>query len=129
MNVQKNVSFKYSKVMSAFLAGAIVALGSATHVSAEPISPDVQAKVEHYKAQLTVWAANPAVIAAVKSANVKGGLLQGMTNLEWEDLKDNNPMVADILNSDASKFFESAGRRQGYQQTLCSRRKRQSGGW
>jgi C4-dicarboxylate-specific signal transduction histidine kinase len=107
MNVQKNVSLKYSKVVTAFLAAAVIALGSAANVSAEPISSDVQAKVEHYKKKLTEWAANPAVIAAVKSANAKGGLVPGMTNSKWEDLKDTDSTVTDIQNSDASKFLKS----------------------
>ena len=107
MNVQKNVSSKYSKVVSAFLAGAVITLGCATNVSAEPISSDIQAKVDHYKAKLTEWAANPAIVAAVKSANAKGGLLHDMTNSKWEDLKETDPMVTDIQNSDASKFLKT----------------------
>jgi hypothetical protein len=107
MNVQKNVFFKYSKVVSVFLAGAVFVLGSATNVSAEPITPEVQAKVEHYKKKLTEWAANPAVVAAVKSANAKGGLVPGMTNSKWEDLKETDSMVTDIQNSDASKFLKT----------------------
>jgi hypothetical protein len=107
MNVQKNVSIKYTKVVSAFLAGAVIALGSATNVSAEPISPDVQAKIEHYKAKLTEWAANPAIVAAVKNSNAKGGLVHDMSNAKWDDLKDNDPAVTDIQNSDASKFLKT----------------------
>jgi hypothetical protein len=108
MKVQQNVSIKkYTKVVSAFLAGAVIALGSATNVSADPISPETQAKVEQYKKKLTEWAANPAVIAAVKSANAKGGLAPDMTNLKWDELKDTDPVVTGFQSSDASKFLKT----------------------
>jgi hypothetical protein len=107
MNVQKNVSIKYSRIVSAFLAGAVIALGSTTNVSADPIPADIQTKVEQYKKKLTEWAANPAVIAAVKNSNAKGGLIPGMTNSKWEDFKDSDSMVTDIQSSDASKFLKA----------------------
>lgn len=113
MNAQKKVSFKYSKVVSAFLAGAVIALGSATNVSADPISSEVQAKVDHYKAKLAEWAANPAIIAAVKSSNAKGGFLADMTNSKWEDLKDTDAAVTGIQNNDASKFLKTLDAEKG----------------
>jgi len=109
MKVQQNVSRKYSKVVSAFLASAVIALSLATNVSADPISPETQANVEKYKSKLTEWAADPAIIAAVKNSNAKGGLAAGMTNSKWEELKDNDPVVESYLKSPASKYLQNKG--------------------
>ncbi|MHB9118309.1 MAG: PDC sensor domain-containing protein [Burkholderiales bacterium] len=68
---------------------------------AEPIPPDVQAKVEHYKQKLVEWAANPVLIAAVKEANAKGP--GGMNNGAWNDLNDNDPKVKAFQTSAAGK--------------------------
>jgi hypothetical protein len=100
-----SVSIKCSKVVSAFLAGAVIALCSATNVSADPITPELQAKVEQYKKKLTDWATNPAVIAAVKNSNAKGGLVAGMSNQKWEELKDNDPVVTGFQTSAAGKYL------------------------
>jgi C4-dicarboxylate-specific signal transduction histidine kinase len=108
MKVQQNVSIKkYTKVVSAFLAGAVIALGSATNVSADPISSETQAHVDQYKKKLTEWAANPGLIAAVKDANAKGGLAPGMTNPKWDDLKDTDPVVTGFQSSEASKYLKT----------------------
>jgi hypothetical protein len=106
MNVQQDVSMKYLKVVSTFLVVAVVALGWATNVSAEPISPEIQAKVEQYKKKLTEWAANPVLVEAVKSSNAKGGLVPGMKNLGWADLKDSDPVVKGFQGSEAGKYLK-----------------------
>lgn len=69
---------------------------------ADAMSPEVKAKVDKYKQKLVEWAATPALVEAVKAANVGGGLA-GMTNAKWEELPDADPKVAAILSSPASK--------------------------
>lgn len=70
---------------------------------ADPIPPDVQAKVEKYKAKLVEWAANPTIIAAIKDANAKGS--GGMNNGAWDDLKDDDPKVLTLQTSAAGKML------------------------
>lgn len=65
---------------------------------------DVQSKVEKYKQKLTEWAADPAIVAAVKEANAKGD--PGVDNAKWEGLKDKDPQVVAILSSAASKKIQ-----------------------
>jgi hypothetical protein len=107
MKMQQSISIKYSKVIPAFLACAVIVLGYATNVSADPISPEIQAKVEQYKKKLTEWAANPLLIAIVKSSNAKGGLAPGMKNLGWADLNENDPVVTGFQTSEAGKYLKS----------------------
>ncbi len=59
-----------------------------------------QAKVDKYKQKLVEWAANPAVVSAVKEANSKGPM-PGMTNAKWLDAGDADPSVATHLKSKA----------------------------
>jgi hypothetical protein len=59
----------------------------------------LQAKVEKYKKQLVDWAANPAVVAATRDANSKGGVLPGMTNAKWNDLEEKDPAVQSTMTS------------------------------
>ncbi|MFA7241882.1 MAG: PDC sensor domain-containing protein [Sulfuricellaceae bacterium] len=71
------------------LLGGSVLFASAAQ--AEPIPPDVQAKVEKYKHKLVEWAANPVIVTAIKEANAKGP--GGMNNGTWDDLKEDDPKV------------------------------------
>ena len=59
--------------------------------SADALAAPVQTKVDVYKKKLTEWAANPAVVTAVKEANTKGAA--GMTNAKWNDLDDKDAAV------------------------------------
>lgn len=68
---------------------------------AEPIPPDVQAKVDKYKNKLVEWAASPVIVAAVKEANAKGP--GGMNNGTWDDLKEDDPKVMEHKTSAAGK--------------------------
>lgn len=69
---------------------------------AEPISPEVQARVDKAKKKLHEWVANPTVIAAAKESNAKGGI-PGMTNAKWDELGENDPIVKGLQNSAAGK--------------------------
>ncbi len=77
------------------LAAALV-VGTA----AADLPPDLQSKVEKYKAKLTEWAADPAVVSAVKEANARGAA--AISNAKWEDMSDKDPTVMAILSNPAS---------------------------
>lgn len=86
---------KFNRFFSMASASAI-GLCLATTVSlsqAADLAPALQAKVTKYQKQLVDWAATPAVVAATKDANTKGGILPGMTNAKWNDLDEKDPAV------------------------------------
>ena len=70
-------------------------------VSADPISAELATQIEAYKAKLTKWAAEPAVIATAKVAS-EHGALAGMNNATWESLKDNDGAVEGFRQTPAS---------------------------
>lgn len=102
MNAQA-VSFKPSTLISAALVGLVIAVCSINNARAE-LPADVAAKVETYKKKLVEWAANPAVVAAVKESNAKGGMAAGMSNAKWEDLPDSDPVVKSFQTNAAGKL-------------------------
>lgn len=63
---------------------------------------EVQTKVDSYKKKMVDWAANPAVVKAVKEANAKGAA-PGMNNAKWEELPDSDPLVQATLTAPVSQ--------------------------
>lgn len=98
----QTVSIKRSTWVSALLVGAVIAFCSASSVRADPITPEIQARVDKAKKKLVEWTANPVVIAAAKESNAKGGIA-GMTNAKWDELNENDPIVKGTQNSAAGK--------------------------
>jgi len=84
-------------VQSVSLSVAACLLASVSLMSHAEVPAALQPKVEKYKKQLTEWAAAPAMVAAVRDANAKGGAGGGMTNAKWNDLEDKDPAVAATL--------------------------------
>ena len=84
------------------LCGATILAFSAGQAMADPISPDVQSKADKYKHKLVEWAADPAIIAAVKDSNAKGGM-PGMSNAKWDDLAEGDAQIKAMLSTPASK--------------------------
>ena len=102
LNFMNTISIK------SFFAAAIACgmlLSSASTWSAEPFSAPTQTKVDAYKKKLTDWAANPAIVAAVKEVNTKGGLV-GMTNAKWNDLDDKDVVVKGFETSKAGLLIK-----------------------
>lgn len=66
----------------------LLAAGVAVHAAAvaDPLAPELQAKTEKYRQKLVEWAADPAVVGAVRDANAKGA--PAMNNAKWEELAD-----------------------------------------
>lgn len=75
-----------------------------TPVAADPISAELAAQVEAYKAKLVKWAADPTVIATVKDANERGALV-AMNNATWESLPDNDRSVEGFRQTPASALI------------------------
>lgn len=97
------VSVKPSTMLSALLVGAVLAFIGMTDARAE-LPADVQGKVDTYKKKLVEWAATPAIVAAVKESNAKGGLAPGMTNAKWDELAEGDPVVKGFQSSAAGKL-------------------------
>lgn len=92
------------KTVSAMVFSVSTILVSAPSLVHADLPPDVAAKVESFKKKLVEWAANPALVAAVKAANDKGSLIPGMTNAKWDELDEKDPQVQQFSNSPAGKF-------------------------
>jgi hypothetical protein len=90
-------------ILSGALAGLALALCCVAPARAD-LTPAVQAKVDSYKAKLVEWAAHPAIVAAVRESNSKGGLVPGMTNAKWDELADGDPIVKGFQASAAGKL-------------------------
>lgn len=73
--------------------------------AADALPPAAQAKVETYKGKLVGWAAHPAIVAAVREVNAKGGL-PGMTNGKWNDLDEKDPTVTAFETSKAGVLIK-----------------------
>ena len=100
----QTVLIKRSTWISGLLVGAVILMSAASHEARAELAADVQAKVDTYKKKLVEWAANPAIVAAVKDANAKGGLVAGMTNAKWDELADADPVVKGFQTSAAGKL-------------------------
>lgn len=105
MSARKNAQKSLVVMAFGLLAGVLCAGATICAANAEPISPEVQAKVEQYKKKLREWAANPVFITAVKEANAKGGMVPGMTNAKWDELKEHDPVVMSFQTSAAGKLL------------------------
>lgn len=76
-----------------------------TAFAAEPLPAPLQAKVDKYKQKLVEWAANPAIIGAVKEANSRGPI-SGMTNARWLEVLDNDPVAQGFITSKAGSMVK-----------------------
>lgn len=76
---------------------------SVTPAIADPVPASAQAQIDSYKKKFAEWGSQPAIVAAVREANGKGGMLPGMNNAKWEELTDKDPAVQQFLASTAGK--------------------------
>ena len=75
------------------LFSVAAALGILGNIAmAGDITPKLQIKIDAYKKQSAIWAADPAIIKAVKDANSQGPI-SGMGNAKWRELKETDPIV------------------------------------
>lgn len=88
------------------LTSVCVAFGfmATTAVYAADVTPKMQPKIDTYKKQAVTWAADPAIVKAVKDANAKGPI-PGMANAKWRELKETDPVVQEFVTNDTGKLL------------------------
>jgi hypothetical protein len=79
---------------------ASLAVASFSTLAAEPLSAPLQAKVEKYKQKLVEWAANPAIVAAVKEATAS------MTNSKWLEVDEKSPTAQAFITNKAGALVK-----------------------
>ena len=92
--MMRHAVYKFTLALLGFCFSASVWAGDVT--------PKMQPKIDAYKKQMLVWAADPQIIKAVKEANAKGPLPQ-MGNAKWRELKEKDPVVMALVDNAAGK--------------------------
>jgi hypothetical protein len=96
---------RMNKKMKYSMLSAIAALGLITSVAiAADITPKMQAKIDTYKKQSAAWAADPAIVKAVKDANTQGPI-SGMGNAKWRELKETDPVVSGFVTNSTGQIL------------------------
>ena len=70
------------------------------------ITPAVQTELDKQKAVVATWAADPAVVAAVRAQNGKGPL-DGMDNAKWKTVRRSDPTVKAFQENAAARVLKS----------------------
>jgi hypothetical protein len=83
---------------------ATALLGLAGIAAAGDITPKMQPKIEAHKKQAVAWAADPAIVKAVKEANAKGPI-EGMGNATWRELKETDPLVQGFVTNPTGQLL------------------------
>lgn len=91
---------------TSLLALTLIAGLLATPLAQAQVPADLQAKVDAAKVTLADLGKNPALIAAIKDSNSKGGIIAGMSNSKWDELAETDPQVKGIDNNAASKILQ-----------------------
>jgi hypothetical protein len=109
---QQTYFFNKENTMTLSFSAIVLSAGLLTASWAHAQVPaDLQAKVDAAKVTLADLGKNPAVIAAVKESNSKGGVIAGMSNAKWDELAENDPLVKGIdANSTSKIIHEFAGK-------------------
>jgi hypothetical protein len=96
-----------SKLLFSTLATCLVLAGAATG-SAEGLDAPVQAKVDAMKKQVESWAADAAVVNAVKAYNAAPPAdSAAMTQDKWKTLPILDPFVRSFSKNPAAEFLKS----------------------
>lgn len=95
---------QWQRIMSYLLAAFMVGF-AASQVAAEPIDAALAARVDQAMKLLTEWAADPAVVNAVKAANSKDP--GDMTNAKWITLADTDAAVQAITQNPLAEKLRS----------------------
>jgi hypothetical protein len=70
------------------------------------ITPLVQAELDRQKQAIAGWAADPAIVSAVKEQNAKGPI-SGMDNPKWKTTRRSDPMVKTLQGSPAGQYLKA----------------------
>lgn len=84
--------------------GALVLAAFVGAASAGDISPKMQPKIDTYKKQAAVWAADPLIIKAVKESNAKGPIPM-MGNAKWRALMETDPLIKGFIENPAGQLI------------------------
>ena len=68
------------------------------------ITPKMQTKIDTYKKQAATWAADPAIVKAVKESNAKGPIPM-MGNAKWRELKEDDPIVKGLVDNPVGQMI------------------------
>ncbi len=71
---------------------------------AADITPKMQMKIDNYKKQSATWAADPAIVKAVKDSNALGPI-SGMGNAKWRELKEDDPIVSGLVSNASGQLL------------------------
>jgi hypothetical protein len=73
-------------------------------VAAGDITPPMQLKIDAYQNQLASWAANPAIVKAVKEANVQGPI-PALGNAKWREMKETDLVVSGFVTNSTGQLL------------------------
>ncbi|MDO8706618.1 MAG: hypothetical protein Q7J84_16905 [Sulfuricaulis sp.] len=105
MKFRSSVMRSSLRLLICFMFGTSAAIATGVaHGEGKPMSADVQAKVAKYKNMLSEWAAHPVIVAAVKESNKSAGT-STMTNVTWDALNENDPVVTAYRANPAGKLL------------------------
>ena len=99
-----NTRFLSGGARAAQAIGAVILAGWFGAVAAGDITPKMQVKINAYKKQAASWAANPAIIKAVKDANAQGPIPM-MGNAKWRELKETDPIVTGFITNPTGQLL------------------------
>ena len=86
------------------LVTGLMVFGFTASVWAGDITPKMQPKIDTYKKQAATWAADPAIVKAVKEANAKGPIPM-MGNAKWRELKEDDPIVKGLVDNPVGQMI------------------------
>ena len=87
---------------------AIVVLALASPMSAAPIDPALQAKVDAQVKAIQAWASDPAIVAAVKAQNANPPAdFAAMTQEKWAAATVLDPFVRQFTKNPAAAFLKT----------------------
>lgn len=69
------------------------------------LTPAVQAELDRQKAAVVAWAADPAVIGAVREQNGRGPMA-GMDNAKWKTIRRSDPVVQAMATTPVALFLK-----------------------
>lgn len=69
------------------------------------LTPAVQAELDRQKAAVVAWAADPAVIGAVREQNGRGPMA-GMDNAKWKTIRRSDPVVQAMAATPVTLFLK-----------------------
>lgn len=84
--------------------GAVMLAGWMSMASAGDITAKMQIKIDAYKKQVASWAANPAIVKAIKHANGHGPIPM-MGNAKWRELKETDPIVTGFITNPTGQML------------------------